>query len=67
MKNISLILLVSILFIACKPQEKKEEKSKEKFPAELGKIFDKHGGIDKWRSIGTLIFNKGEEQHTIDL
>lgn len=67
MKNLTLTLLVTVLLFSCKPQEKKEVKPVEKFPTELGKVFEKHGGIDKWRSQATMSFYKGEEQHTIDL
>lgn len=52
--------------MSCKTEPKKEVK-KEKFPDTLGKVFEKHGGIDNWRSARTLSFNKGEEAHTVDL
>ncbi len=62
------ILLISLLFIvACKTEEKAEKKVKENFPESLAKVFEKHGGIDKWRKARTLSFNKEEEAHTIDL
>lgn len=66
MKKLTILFAVTLLMISCKPEEKKEVK-KEKFPAELGKVFEKHGGIDNWRNARTLSFNKGEEAHTIDL
>ncbi|MEE9408495.1 MAG: DUF6503 family protein [Polaribacter sp.] len=40
---------------------------KENFPEELGRIFEKHGGINIWRKAQILSFNKGEEVHTVDL
>jgi len=69
------ILFVSILiFISCKNDSKKEIKKQEVtvlkkavFPAELEKVFEKHGGIDTWRKAKILSFNKGEEVHTVDL
>jgi hypothetical protein len=51
---------------ASKTENKKEVK-KEHFPTALGKVFEKHGGIEKWRKANTLSFNKGEEAHTVDL
>lgn len=66
MKKISLLLFVSILAFSCKNEPKKEIK-KEKFPETLGKVFEKHGGIDTWRKANTLSFNRGEESHTVDL
>lgn len=52
--------------ISCKTESKQEAK-KEKFPEVLGKVFNKHGGIDAWRAAKTLSFNIGEESHTVDL
>ena len=37
------------------------------FPPELGKIFEKHGGITTWKKAQILSFNKGEEVHTVSL
>lgn len=67
MRKIATIIVVTLLFVGCKTDQKKEEKKVEKFPEVLGKIFEKHGGIDNWRKAKTLSFNKGEEAHTIDL
>lgn len=63
-----LITLFAIVLIAtsCKT-EPKTEIQKEKFPESLGKVIEKHGGIDNWRAARTLSFNKGEEAHTVDL
>lgn len=73
MKKI-LLLLVIVIAVACKNEKKKETKEKEaqvvkneNFPDELGKVFEKHGGIQTWRNAKVLSFNKGEEVHTIDL
>ena len=66
MKKLTILFAVTLLMISCKTEEKKEVK-KEKFPTELGKVFEKHGGIDNWRNARTLSFNKGDEAHTIDL
>jgi hypothetical protein len=74
MKKIVLLLAISLVIISCKKEVKKETKnevvkevSKEVFPAELSKVFEKHGGINAWRNAQVLSFNKGEEVHTIDL
>jgi len=58
--------MLSALMISCKSEPKKEVKQ-EKFPEVLGKVFEKHGGIDNWRASRILSFNKGEEAHTVDL
>lgn len=73
MKN---VILIAIFFtiISCKNETnkttQKEEKQivkKENFPDELGKVFKTHGGIDTWRKVRILSFNKGDEVHTADL
>tara|TARA_R110002073_G_scaffold46960_3_gene127769 strand:- start:77 stop:820 length:744 start_codon:yes stop_codon:yes gene_type:complete len=66
MKKILVLFVLAAISISCKNEEKKETK-KEKFPNELAKVFEKHGGIDAWRNAKTLSFNKGEEVHTTDL
>lgn len=66
MKKIIFIAFVSIFAISCKNESKKEVKA-EKFPEVLGKILQKHGGIDTWRKAKTISFNKGKEAHTADL
>jgi hypothetical protein len=63
MRKIVSVCVVATLFLACKTTSKEEDK----YPDVLAKIFQKHGGIDNWRSMKTLSFNKGEEAHTIDL
>ncbi|WP_343329511.1 DUF6503 family protein [Polaribacter staleyi] len=70
MKKILLVLLV-IIAVSCKNEAKKEVKKetivavkKEVFPTELGKVFEAHGGIDKWRKVKTLSFSKEDEVHT---
>ena len=73
-----ILLLIAITVISCKNETKKEsskkeeiketkEVKKEKFPEELGKVFQTHGGINAWRKAKVLSFNKGEEVHTSDL
>ena len=66
MKNIFLLLLTTTFLVSCK-EASKEVVKKENFPTELGKVFDKHGGLDKWRKAKILSFNKDEEVHTVDL
>ena len=73
MKKIAVLFLVAILSVSCKTESKKETstssaiKKEEKFPNELAKVFVNHGGIDQWRKMRTLSFNRGEEAHTTDL
>ena len=67
MKKLSILLIVAILAVSCKPETKSISKKAEKFPEVLGKIIQTHGGIDTWRAAKTLSFNKGEEAHTADL
>ncbi|WP_339883199.1 DUF6503 family protein [Polaribacter vadi] len=73
-----ILLLIAITVISCKNETKKEssnkeevqeikEVKKEKFPEELGKVFQAHGGINAWRKAQVLSFNKGEEVITTDL
>lgn len=73
MKKI-LLLLIVVIAVSCKKETKKDVKKeivvevkKENFPEELGKVFEKHGGIKAWRKAQVLSFNKGEEVHTSDL
>ena len=66
MKKIVIFLVLSLVIISCKNEVKKEQ-VKHSFPNELSKVFEKHGGLDAWKSIRTLSFNKGEEVHTTDL
>lgn len=67
MKNLTLIFLIVTVFFSCKTEQSKKGEVKEKFPDELGRVFEKHGGIDNWRKARTLSFNKGDEVHTVDL
>jgi hypothetical protein len=70
MKKIAFLLVLSVVIISCKKETKKEETKeiiKENFPKELGKVFEKHGGIKAWRKAQILSFNKGVEAHTSDL
>ncbi len=66
MKKIALLICIAIFIISCKNATNQETK-KEKFPETLGKVFEKHGGIEAWRKANTLSFNIGEESHTVDL
>ncbi len=66
MKNLIAFFIFSILMASCKNEPKKEIQP-EKYPSELKKVFDAHGGIPAWRNVQTLSFNKGEEIHTVDL
>jgi hypothetical protein len=70
----ALLLLIVIITFSCKNESKRDNKvdvtlevKSEVFPMELGKVFQKHGGINIWRKAQILSFNKGEEIHTADL
>lgn len=74
MKKIVVLFVLSLIVISCKKETKKDSKKeevktikKENFPEQLGKVFEKHGGINAWRKAQILSFNKGEEVHTVDL
>jgi hypothetical protein len=70
MKKVLAFLLLTILAISCKNETKKEplkEVTQENFPEELGKVFEAHGGIARWRQQNVLSFNLGEEVHTVAL
>lgn len=62
MKKYVVPLLLSILVFSCTQEPKKGE-----FPKTLVKVFEKHGGIEKWRKANTLSFNIKDEAHTVDL
>ena len=73
MKKILLFFII-VLAISCKNESKKNknkeaiiEEKKDNFPVELGKVFEKHGGITTWKKAQILSFNKGEEVHTVSL
>lgn len=73
MKKIFLLLFI-VIAVSCKNEAKKKTtksevsiEKKENFPVELGKVFEKHGGIKAWRKAQVLSFNKGVEVHTVDL
>jgi hypothetical protein len=73
MKKVFLLVAI-VLIVSCKNEAKKDIKKevakeikKENFPEELGKVFEKHGGINAWRKAQILSFNKGKEVHTTDL
>lgn len=75
------ILLILYVFVACKPNSKKEEiqetepqktvQSLPEFPEEIAQIFDAHGGLELWKSQRTLSFGLPHsgfmEIHTVDL
>nr|WP_298999368.1 DUF6503 family protein [uncultured Allomuricauda sp.] len=80
MRKISIVVLI-LAIAACKPAPKKEEAKSEavenvetekaKYPEALGKVLEKHGGMDAWRQQRTLTYALQKpdfrEVHTIDL
>jgi len=79
MKKINTILILAILFIACKENisSEKEEVAVEKeivlpdYPGEIAAVFEKHGGIRNWKSMKSMSYEivrpNGNEKQTIDL
>ncbi len=63
MKNITLLLLITVLFISCKqeaktnknPEETIEVTAKE-YPANISKIFTAHGNLDTWNTMQSMVF-----------
>lgn len=56
--------------VSCKNEPKKEKivnVKEEKYPTDLGKVFEKHGGLNHWKTQQTLSFTKGNETVTTDL
>jgi hypothetical protein len=81
MKNIAMALLGTFLLVACNTTEKKDktpettaettEAAAKKYPEDLQKVFDAHGGIDKWDAAQSLIYEmvkpNAVEKHITDL
>tara|TARA_R110002124_G_scaffold219165_2_gene385070 strand:- start:3216 stop:4013 length:798 start_codon:yes stop_codon:yes gene_type:complete len=81
MKKSIYLLLVAILFVACKNEPKQESIVVDEvktedittsiYPESISKIFDAHGGIDNWNKMQTLAFTiekpNGNEVTTTNL
>lgn len=74
MKKLAVVFVLAFTIISCKKDAKKDVKQKEvvevkesKFPSELHKVFQFHGGISNWQSNQLLSFNIKEETHTVAL
>ncbi|WP_430412508.1 DUF6503 family protein [Kordia sp.] len=81
MKKITFLLLATFTLVACNNTTKKEETPKEavkevvttakEYPEDIQKVFDAHGGIDKWNEAQTLIYEMvkpdNTEKHITDL
>lgn len=64
MKKLSLLLIISILFLSCKNDVKTEIETIESsdittsiYPEDVTRIFDAHGGIDRWNTMNQLSFS----------
>ncbi|PRX54195.1 DUF6503 family protein [Flagellimonas meridianipacifica] len=77
MRKIGIVVLI-LAIAACKPAPKKEEVKEEiveiekpKYPEALGKVLERHGGMDAWRQKRTMTYAlqkpNFKEVHTIDL
>lgn len=62
-----LILILAVIAVSCNTKEEKKETNQLEYPQDILNVFDAHGGIDKWKSSRTLIFEKGDEVHKTDL
>ena len=82
MRNTLHILLLFIIVASCKQNAKQENQTAEKttvpvtvesktYPKNITKIFDAHGGVDKWSKMNALTFSikspKGAEITTTNL
>lgn len=83
MKKLAFLLLLLLSFTACKDKktesdspkqtsaEQPKEVEKPKYPENLTKVFDAHGGLDTWKTMRTLEFSMekpdGNEITTTDL
>ncbi len=66
MRKTFLIVLASISLIACKETTSKK-KTTDPFPEHLSRVFEMHGGIDKWKELRQLSFDVKNERHQVDL
>lgn len=67
MRKIIYIFAV-VAFIGCQQKQTKTERTEEKkYPEDIAKIFEAHGGVKKWNASRTLTFEKGNDTHKIDL
>ncbi|AXG70361.1 hypothetical protein KORDIASMS9_02600 [Kordia sp. SMS9] len=79
MKKIMLVLFGLFLVVACNNTQKKEETPKDTsketskettkvipkiYPDKLQKVFNAHGGIDKWNAAQTLVYEMVKPQMT---
>ncbi|MDD7913117.1 DUF6503 family protein [Polaribacter ponticola] len=67
MKKILLLSITILTLIACSKETKKMKTINKEIPLAISKVFQKHGGIDKWNELNQLTFIKGNETHAIDL
>ena len=78
MKKAALLLLTIILLTSCKQENKTKDYSEESlvvntsiYPDNISKIFDAHGGIDKWNTFEGMYYEIEKptinEKHTIAL
>ena len=78
MKKTALLLLVIVLFFSCIKDAKTNDNSNETldvttsiYPENISKIFNAHGGLDKWNTMQSLAFTmskpNGDEVTTTNL
>lgn len=77
MKRLSLIIILAVLFTACKNETKTEyqdenlEVTTSIYPEAITKVFDAHGGIDSWNQFNGLQFGIQREdlveKHEVNL
>ena len=67
MNKIIVLSIAIMALVSCKKAPAPIKKQTKNYPEVFSKIFNKHGGIDKWNELNQLSFVKGKETHTIDL
>ncbi len=80
MKKLLFLAASIVLFLGCQNKSEKPDLSKtaevaikpvsidfSQYPEPLQKVFEAHGGLDRWKSMQTITFTMGTETHTSDL
>lgn len=64
MKKILLLVVATFVLISC---EQKTKEIYKNYPKDVTKVLENHGGLDHWKKIQVVSFQKGKETHTFDL
>lgn len=66
MRQLIVILVFAFICVGCESKVDKKPKQ-ERFPKAIEKVFNRHGGLEKWKRAQALRFEKGAEVHTANL